>query len=193
MEIAGIVLAGGLSSRMGKDKAGLKLGDKTLLEQNIFLLGDCDERIKHVFVSGDYKHFNSIPDLHNELGPIGGLHACVESLFGQFKALFIMPVDMPLLSQFDCQYLIEKYKRYPQGVFYEASTFPMILPLNQNLKEYLSEVLASPYNKQRSLFRLIKTLKLQGIETSQTSLHRFKNSNTPQEWNECLKAHKQLT
>ena len=193
MKIAGIVLSGGLSSRMGRDKATLKLDEQTLLEKNFSLLSNCSDTIEQVFISGNYNSANSIPDLHKELGPIGGLHACVEMLFGQFDALFIMPVDMPLLSQLDCQYLIDQYKNYPQGVFYQQSTFPMILPLNLNLKKYLSEVLTSPQNKHRSLFRLIKTLKLQSIETSQTSLHRFKNSNTPQEWNECLKAHKQLT
>lgn len=192
MKIAGIVLAGGLSSRMGVDKATLKLDEQTLLEQSVSLLVSCDERIEQVFVSGNYKNANSIPDLHKELGPIGGLHACVKTLLGQFDALFLMPVDMPLLSQFDCQYLIEKYKNHPQGVFYEDSTFPMILPLNQSLKEYLSEVLTSPHNKDRSLFRLIKTIRLQGIDTVQDVKHRFKNSNTPQEWNECLKIHKDL-
>lgn len=190
MNIAGIVLAGGLSSRMGSDKAALKLEDQTLLKQSVSLLSDCD--IQNVFVSGDYNEFNSIPDLQKELGPIGGLHACVEKLFGKFDALFIMPVDMPLLSQQDCQLLIEMYKTYPNGVYYSQSTFPMILPLDVNLKEYLTEVLTSPQNKHRSLFRLIKTLKLQAITVNNKVALRFQNTNTPEEWETCLKSHQQL-
>jgi molybdopterin-guanine dinucleotide biosynthesis protein A len=70
--------------------------------------------------------------------------------------------------------------------------FPIILPLSDLLKEYLTKVLISPHNKQRSLFRLIKTLKLQSINAPPEKLFRFKNSNTQQQWNDCLKDHQQL-
>ena len=96
MKIAGIILAGGLSTRMAQDKATLLLGKKTLLARNVSLLSALN--LNDVFVSGDYQGFQCIQDLHTSLGPIGGLHACVEMLFNDFDALFVIPVDMPLLS-----------------------------------------------------------------------------------------------
>ncbi|MCK5819534.1 MAG: NTP transferase domain-containing protein [Psychromonas sp.] len=190
-KIAGIVLAGGLSSRMGKDKATLKLEANTLLEQAIYMLEACS--LDKVFVSGDYEAFNSIPDRQKSLGPIGGLDACVAKLFGEFDALCIIPVDMPFLTANECLILIKKYEQYPIGVYYSQSTFPMILPLNRLLKNYLTEVLTSPHNKDRSLYRLLKTLKLKKIKRLEKNVYRFKNINTQQQWNDCLLTHKQIS
>ncbi len=191
MKIAGIVLAGGLSTRMGKDKAQLLLAEQTLLSRAVLLLESAS--LQKVFVSGQYPLFSCIPDLHKQLGPIGGLHACVEHLFGLYDALFIMPVDMPLLSEIECKQLIEQYAQHPQGVFFEQVTFPMILPLNKQLKEYLSEALLSPQKKQRSLYRLLKTLKIQPVNYQQQDDFRFQNNNTPQEWKICQEMHSKLS
>jgi molybdopterin-guanine dinucleotide biosynthesis protein A len=190
LKIAGIVLAGGLSSRMGQDKAQLLLEKKTLLTRNVELLSSL--RLDDVFVSGKYKGFSCIEDINAELGPIGGIHACVEALYRQYSSLFILPVDMPLLGSEQCNYLLQQFVEYPQGVFYEHATFPIILPLNAELQEYLTEALASPHNKQRSLYRLLKTLKLQPVNYQVEAHFRFQNSNTPKEWADCLATYQTL-
>mgnify|MGYP003624867332 CR=1 FL=1 len=187
MKIAGIVLAGGLSSRMGQDKAKLVLADQTLLARNVSLLSSLN--LADVFVSGDYDGFECITDINPLLGPIGGLHACVSKLMTHYNALFIMPVDMPLLGVDECRYLLDSFKFYEKGVYYQQSTFPMIIPLTIQLQDYLSEALASPHNKQRSLYRLLKTLKLQPIHYRAEKGYRFQNSNTPQEWDACLESY----
>ena len=184
MKITGIVLAGGLSSRMGKDKAQLLLAEQTLLTRNVTLLSRLG--LTDTFVSGQYPDFQCIQDINHQSGPIGGLHACVEYLYQKAGALFIVPVDMPLLTEIECQNLLQQFIKYPQGVFYEHATFPMILPVTSELKEYLSEALASPHNRHRSLYRLLKTLKLQPISYQTESYFRFQNSNTPEEWDKCL-------
>ncbi|WP_051143736.1 molybdenum cofactor guanylyltransferase [Psychromonas hadalis] len=190
MKIAGIVLAGGLSSRMGQDKAQLMMAEKTLLQRAVTLLGTLD--LSHVFVSGAYVGFDCIEDHQVALGPIGGLHACVEQLFIEYDALFIVPVDMPLLGNEQCKWLLEQFKNHPQGVFYEHATFPMILPLTVLLKNYLAEVLSSSNNKQRSLYRLLKTVKLQPINYQIETCFRFQNSNTPEQWADCLQTYQAL-
>jgi len=190
VKVSGIVLAGGLSSRMGEDKANLLLAEQTLLARNVELLSTLS--LQAIFVSGDYDGFQCIADINPSLGPLGGLHACVEALISDYDALFILPVDMPLLSANDCAYLLQQFVQHPQGVFYQQAMFPMILPLTKQLQQYLSEALASTHNNQRSLYRLLKTLKLQPINYQTEVSFRFQNSNTPEEWQHCLETYHAL-
>ena len=190
MRIAGVILAGGLSTRMGQDKATLLLEKKTLLTRNMTLLSALN--LSDNFVSGEYEGFQYIPDIESSSGPIGGIHACVETLFNEFDALFIIPVDMPLLTSVECLTLLEKFKNFQEGVFYEKALFPMILPLTNELKAYLENILNSKEYKHRSIYRLIKTIGLQSIKLQTENSFRFHNSNTPQEWADCLETFKTL-
>jgi len=191
LKIAGIILAGGSSSRMGQDKAQLLLDHKTLLTRHISLLSSL--KLAATYVSGHYEHFQCIPDRLPQLGPIGGLYSCVETLIEDYDALFVMPVDMPLLSSYECEHLLTQFRHYPQGVYYQPARFPMILPLSNQLQAYLSDCVSTTQNnKQRSLYRLIKTVKLQAIHYDQENDFRFKNSNTPEEWADCLQTYQAL-
>lgn len=184
LKIAGIVLAGGLSRRMGQDKAQLPWLQKSLLARAVDLLKSA--RLADVFVSGNYPPYPCILDIHPQLGPLSGIHACVNSLYDDYDALFILPVDMPLLSESECHSLLQAFSRFPQGVFCQDATFPMILPLTLSLKNYLSDVLSVQEKKQRSLYRLLKILKIQSLSYPQEVAFRFQNSNTPEQWAHCL-------
>ncbi|MFT6925613.1 MAG: molybdopterin-guanine dinucleotide biosynthesis protein A [Psychromonas sp.] len=190
LKIAGIVLAGGLSSRMGQDKASLQLAEQSLLTRSVNLLESLD--IEKTFVSGFYPDFNYITDIYQQAGPIGGLHACVEALYPDYDALFILPVDMPLMGIEQCAFLLFEFKKQQQGVYYEAANFPMILPLTVALKNHLTEALASTHNKDRSLYRLLKTLNIQAVNVIKQQQHRFQNSNTPREWLSCQESYQKL-
>lgn len=186
LKIVGVVLAGGVSSRMGEDKAQFLFAKQTLLARSVTLLSR--QACSAVVVSGHYQDqgFQCIDDINPSLGPMGGLHACIDALYEEYDAMFIIPVDMPLLTDIDCQYLLQQFSDHPQGVFYEHAIFPMILPLTANLKEYVNEALNAKAHKQRSLYRLLNTLKVHAINTPIDTHFRFKNSNTPAEWAECL-------
>ena len=95
-----LLLAGGKSSRMGEDKAGLVLEGKTLLDRSLALLEKTGAG--RILLSGDIPGYDCLPDLIPECGPPGGLHAALHFINREFdlddSLLLIMPVDMPLLS-----------------------------------------------------------------------------------------------
>ena len=94
-ECLGVVLAGGLSSRMGRDKAQL-LRDKnsmlSMLEFSKQMLNDSG--INNIVVSGDNY---DVPDKVKQTGPVGGILS-VLSMFPQAKSLLILPVDLPFMT-----------------------------------------------------------------------------------------------
>jgi len=91
--IVGLILAGGLSSRMGADKASLVIEGRTLLQRTATALRVVGATI--VAVSGDRP--GGIPDRWPRSGPIGGIASAVEYL--PDGELLIVPVDMPRLNQ----------------------------------------------------------------------------------------------
>ena len=86
METAAVVLAGGRSARMGRDKAGLTLDGEDFLAR---LTARFRERFDRVYVSGP----GGLPDLRPGEGPLAGL----ESAFFHTGAerIFVTAVDLP--------------------------------------------------------------------------------------------------
>ncbi|MBE1237390.1 molybdenum cofactor guanylyltransferase [Phaeovibrio sulfidiphilus] len=89
---AGVVLAGGLSRRMGKDKAALVLEGRTLLER-------MTERLRAsglgtVYISGP----GCIEDLYPGQGPLGGIYSVPVTLGDRYDRYLFVPVDMPAIE-----------------------------------------------------------------------------------------------
>ena len=90
----GVVLAGGRSSRMGTDKAGLLWRGQSLLEHMRELLQEAGA--VRVLTSGPYVGAGGLPDQEADMGPLGGLLTLAQT---QVDGVYVLvPVDMPLLS-----------------------------------------------------------------------------------------------
>ncbi len=96
-ELSMIVLAGGLSRRMGTDKANLSLKDTTFLEHQIALGRELG--IEDILVSGYRGEGCSAPvveDKFHRRGPLGGLEATLRK--AKHQKCLVLTVDMPCLS-----------------------------------------------------------------------------------------------
>lgn len=95
--LSGIVLAGGASRRMGRDKAGLVLGGRTLLQRQADKLRSLG--IGDIMLSGAgctaLPGVRVIPDELPGNGPLGGLHACLRA--AQNSACLVVSVDAALI------------------------------------------------------------------------------------------------
>lgn len=94
MMAAGFVLAGGRSSRMGRDKALLKLNGQTLVER---ALGSLREVCSEVAIAGGAEELarfgRLIPDQKAGCGPLEGIVAALEQ--SSFEWNLFLAVDMP--------------------------------------------------------------------------------------------------
>lgn len=90
------VLAGGASSRMGRDKALLDFGGRTLIEHALALLRGIAAEPRICGSRADLARFAPIvADNHPGCGPLAGIEAAL-SISGSDLNLFL-PVDLPLL------------------------------------------------------------------------------------------------
>ena len=106
-DITGIILCGGKSSRMQKNKALLKLSDKTVIEI-------VTEKLKSIFnevliSANDSKQYDflNLPvvyDIFIGKGPLAGIHSALK--YSSTKKNFIISCDMPLISVEFIKYLI---------------------------------------------------------------------------------------
>lgn len=97
MDVAGFVLAGGISSRMGQDKALLELGGETLVARAVRTLG---EVCADVAICGrlELARFGRVVlDEESGRGPLGGIVAALSQT--QWKWNLFCPVDVPFVPR----------------------------------------------------------------------------------------------
>lgn len=94
--VSAILLAGGKSSRMGRDKAALPFRGMPLLEwqlQRLWSLG-----VEDIMLSGLRREMTGIrvvPDEFPGRGPLSGLHACMKA--ASYPDCLALSVDVPLV------------------------------------------------------------------------------------------------
>lgn len=104
-----LLLAGGKSARMGKNKAELVYEGKTFLEhmlEKARRLG-----IEKYYISGydsQRADVRTVWDHYPDRGPLGGLHACMKAMDTPY--CLVLPVDAPKLPQNILDALLERHE-----------------------------------------------------------------------------------
>jgi molybdopterin-guanine dinucleotide biosynthesis protein A len=111
------ILAGGLSSRMGRNKAGLRLGRRTLLGHI---------RVNAAELALPLRVLRQ--DLVARCGPLGGIHSALKTT--RQAAVLFLACDMPFVSSAILRSLLKKFdgKRPLSAVANKSPGFPLILP-----------------------------------------------------------------
>ncbi|SDL66052.1 molybdenum cofactor guanylyltransferase [Maricaulis salignorans] len=94
--IAGLILAGGQSSRMGRDKALLTWQGETLLSRARTLLRNAG--VDMIFVGGRPDQPDGLPDSEPHAGPARAILDAAGLLRDRCDQMLVIPVDMPLLG-----------------------------------------------------------------------------------------------
>jgi molybdopterin-guanine dinucleotide biosynthesis protein A len=171
---AGIVLAGGRSSRMGRDKALLVHGGATLLDRAVALLRDSGAA--QVLVSGERPAHGGIGDRVPGQGPVGGIASVLARCGGD--AILVVPVDMPDLDTTMLRPLVDALSAAP-AARYSPHPLPWAARVDGGLRAALDRLLAERPGgpSMRALHAAVG-----GIDLEPPDPSRLRNLNTPQDW-----------
>jgi molybdopterin-guanine dinucleotide biosynthesis protein A len=172
----GLVLAGGRSSRMGRDKAMLPWRDDTLLAYMQRRL--CESGVTRVIVSGAYPGHDTVPDRFADLGPLGGLASVAAAL--PDVPLLVVPVDMPLLDPALLRYLRVSSSSEVCACF-QHHPLPLYLRLNHDSRRVLDHLLNAAA-QQRSLRALHTALSGKSFDVPAGYDQQLQDADTPVAW-----------
>jgi len=174
--ILGLVLAGGLSSRMGRDKALLELDGATLLQRALLALYDAGAAM--VAVSGDRP--GGIPDRWPRSGPVGGIASAVDYL--PDGELLVVPVDMPRLEGSLFAPLLASAHTHATSCWH-GHPLPMRLRLDTTARGALADLMTAP-GRTCSIAALQSRLGVDAVPLDIAVTPRLVNCNTPDQWHE---------
>jgi len=176
--IIGLVLAGGLSSRMGEDKAALRIGGVTLLDLASRALRACGASV--VAVSGTRP--GGIPDRWPQAGPVGGIASAADFL--PDADVLVVPVDMPYLSSVLLTPLLDASER--AATCWQRHPLPMRFRLDDHARAVLDDMMLHP-GRDCSISGLQARLGLTVLPLDATDTRLLVNCNTPEEWQEATR------
>lgn len=191
-ECIGVVLAGGLSSRMGQDKAKLLRKSTDMLNFSKQLL--IDSGISNIVVSGDEY---DIPDKVKKSGPVGGIYSVLSKL-PQAKSFLILPVDLPFMTTKALADLRIKGELSQKATYFEGHNIPLYLPNNGYTELFFSKIFSNNLlvkNAENSgkvtkkngpsIKALLQQIPHQDIQCGNSKA--LFNTNTPEQWQQALK------
>ncbi|WP_371188678.1 molybdenum cofactor guanylyltransferase [Thalassotalea maritima] len=187
LECIGVVLAGGRSSRMGRNKAQLKLGEQTMLNHCQQLLQQC--HVSKVVISG--ANNGGIADVVANAGPLAGIYSVIQQY--RPSSLLVLPIDMPFIEQHHLQKLKLKGSLANKVTRYQHSSLPAYIPVSAPLLDYLERSFASEQFVQHGKGPSFKQAfaRTSVIDLDIDSPQALVNTNTPEQWQQALTQLKQ--
>ena len=190
-EVSCIILAGGENSRIGREKAFLKIGERTFIEEQVSSLKKIFDEI--IIVTNNRRNFKDmdvkvVTDIVPHSGPMGGLFTGLA--VSSNIHCFVIGCDMPLINLELIKFMIDEIKEND-----------IVIPLSSKGKETLFAIYSinclETIKRQIELknLKLINILKYHKVRyTSQKEIETydpegfsFFNVNSPKDYEEVLR------
>ena len=175
--VNGFILAGGQSSRMGRDKALLDWHGRTLVSHMIHILGTATDEVQVV-------GRDPLPDRIPGRGPLSGIATALE--VSSTDTNLILAVDLPFLTKDFLLYFRSQIERSSRRLFAckIGSHFPLCLGVRKVLLSTIEPLLLS---KDWSVHAWITTSDAEILSELQLQSAGFDNSifrnlNTPDDY-----------
>jgi molybdenum cofactor guanylyltransferase len=194
--ITGIILAGGKSTRMGKNKSLLPLIGKTVIEGVVELMQSIFDYVIIITNTPEEYSFIDIPmyrDIYEYKGPLAGIHSGLSH--SDTDNNFIISCDIPLMNKTMIKYIID-YKTDKLITVCKADGFiqqlagrysKSVLPVAEDfLKTNVAETRNQNQAKQKcKVLSLLDEVGVEIIEAEKLDIYHqylFYNMNRPEDY-----------
>lgn len=185
-DLTGLVLAGGASQRMGRDKALLKLDDQPLIAIVVERMAQvCGEVL---IVSGDlepYAGFGApvVEDRFRDVGVLGGLHAGLQA--ASYELALAVGCDMPFLNPDLLRAFAEWAEGFDVALLRRGEQVePLHAAYRRTCLPAMEAVIRAGKRRVVSFFPRVgvRYVTLDEVAPIDPHLGSFRNVNTPAEW-----------
>ncbi|VTU00774.1 molybdopterin-guanine dinucleotide biosynthesis protein a : Molybdenum cofactor guanylyltransferase OS=Sorangium cellulosum (strain So ce56) GN=mobA PE=3 SV=1: NTP_transf_3 [Gemmataceae bacterium] len=195
MRVAGIVLCGGRSSRMGRPKAWLPFGGETLLQRTVRTLSEAVHPV--IVVAAPGQDVPPLPttvrivrDEVKDRGPLGGLAAGLAALEGLADAAYLSACDVPFLTPAFVRRVIELLGDADIAVPHIGDHFhPLAAAYRLSVLPHVRELLAADRLRVAKLFDAVpvRLIESDGLAGADPEFRALLNVNTPEEYRAALR------
>ena len=164
MEYTAIILAGGKSSRFGKDKTLLEINGELIVES---IVKKCKPLFSEIIVVSNHSGkfaingAKEISDIFTSQGPLGGIHAGLKE--AKNPVCFVTACDMPYFSLPLASYLLEQSEKSDVVVPRESGGHlqPLFAVYHKRVQQQIEEMLLE---NKRSILNLYDRVNVNYIE-----------------------------
>lgn len=188
-DITGIILAGGKSSRMGKDKGFLKLNRKSFVEYSIEAMKPLVSQMMIVSNNADYDAFKlkRVEDVIKNSGPLAGIYSGLSHSKTDYN--LVLSCDIPFIKTSILEMLINAQDGDADivQILSDGKPMPLIALYKKRCETIFYKLLQ---NDERRLHVALNLCKVKNIELNPECVLFTTNINTPEELKEIEHADK---
>jgi molybdopterin-guanine dinucleotide biosynthesis protein A len=184
--VAAFILAGGKSTRMGRDKAFVEYDGRTLLARALSLVRSVTPDVRIVGSQEKFARFAPVvEDIFRDCGPLGGIHSALRSSPAELN--LVLAVDMPFISAEFLLYLISQARSVPEAHVVVpvagGRRQPLCAIYRREFADAAENALRAGQNRIDRLFDEVRTrvIEEEELEDAGFSSSIFRNLNTPEE------------
>jgi molybdopterin-guanine dinucleotide biosynthesis protein A len=196
IKIAGLVLCGGKSTRMGLPKLSLPFGPELMLQRVVRLLSTVVSPV--VVVAAPGQDLPALPagaivtrDEREGRGPLEGLAAGLAEVARHASAAYATSCDVPLLAPAFVQQMIERLEDFDIAVPVEVTfQHPLAAVYRTSVLPHVQALLAEDRLRPAFLFERVRTCRVSVSELRAVdpSLDTLRNLNRPEDYVAALAA-----
>jgi molybdopterin-guanine dinucleotide biosynthesis protein A len=188
--ITGAIVAGGKSSRMGRDKALLDLNGKPFIQHVAEALLEVFQTVILVADHGERYRFLNLPiykDIFKQSGPLAGIHSALSHT--KARAVFIASCDVPFLTPAIIRYVIRPEVRNDVTLLAGGNSLQPLCGLYTRncLPTIENHLRRGQYSVLQCLHDLKTTILSPSFICEASAPHPLTNVNTPDDYKRCLR------